>query len=133
MAIYGLTLLSFCFFAGTYIGDLLGKVLGVNSNVGGVGIAMLLLILISDKLMTENKLSKAAQQGVLFWSAMYIPVVVAMTAIQNVVSAVSGGPMAILAGVLAVAASFVFVKVLDKIGEPGTPLPPVDEKTKEAL
>src|SRR5690554_257219 len=98
MAVYGLTLLSFCMFVGVWLGDLLGKIVGVNSNVGGVGFAMLFLILISDKLLNENKLSAEAQKGIGFWSSMYIPIVVAMSAGQNVVAAVSGGLAAILAG-----------------------------------
>lgn len=122
MAIYGVALLSSCMFVGVLIGDILGKLVGINSNIGGVGFAMLFLILISDKLLTENKLSKKAQDGIGFWSAMYIPIVVAMTASQNVVSAVSGGAMAILAGVVSVIVAFAFVPLLSKMGKPAEPL-----------
>ena len=45
---------------------------------------------------------------------MYIPIVVAMAAKQNVVAAVSSGWVAILAGTLAVLASFALVPVLAK-------------------
>ena len=38
------------------------------------------------------------REGVVFWSAMYIPIVVAMAAQQNVVAAVAGGRLALLAG-----------------------------------
>jgi len=117
MAIYGVALLSFCMFIGVLIGDILGKLVGINSNIGGVGFAMLFLILISDKLLTENKLSAKAQDGINFWSAMYIPIVVAMTASQNVVSAVSGGAMAILAGFISVIVAFLFVPILSKMGK----------------
>ncbi|MFZ7103882.1 MAG: malonate transporter subunit MadL [Peptococcaceae bacterium] len=127
MAIYGLTLLSFCMFVGILLGDILGKIVGVQANVGGVGIAMLLLIVISDSLLEKGKLSPKAQDGINFWSAMYIPVVVAMSARQDVVAAVKGGPMAILAGVVAVVVAFAFVPMISKIGEPGIPLPPKDE------
>jgi malonate transporter MadL subunit len=48
---------------------------------------------------------------------MYIPIVVAMAAKQNVVAAVSGGGMAIIAGVLAVAVSFSMVPVLAKLSD----------------
>ena len=48
---------------------------------------------------------------------MYIPVVVAMAAQQNVVAALKGGPAAILAGVLAVAVSFALIPVIDRIGK----------------
>ncbi len=130
MVIYGLALLSLCMFAGRYIGDLLGKIVGVSANVGGVGFAMLILILASDYLLKNDKLSVKAQSGITFWSMMYIPVVVAMTARQNVVAAVKGGPMAITAGVVAVAVAFLFVPILSKIGKPGVPLPSI-EKAKE--
>lgn len=128
MAIYGVTLLSFCMLVGVLVGDIIGVAVGVNSNVGGVGIAMLLLIVLSDYLLENNKLSKKAQDGIGFWSMMYIPVVVAMSASQNVVSAVKGGPMAILAGIVSVVVAFAFIPLLSKIGEPGTPLPALDKE-----
>ena len=56
------------------------------------------------------------EQGVLFWSAIYIPVVVAMAAKQNVIAAVKGGPAAILAGVGAVALGFLLVPLLSRVG-----------------
>lgn len=129
MVIYGIALLSVCMFIGTYVGDMLGKVLGVDANVGGVGFAMLLLIIGSDYLLKKNMLSEKAKSGIAFWSMMYIPVVVAMAARQDVVAAVKGGPMAILAGIVAVSASFLLIPLLSKIGEPGVPLPSI-EKSK---
>ena len=47
MMIYGVALLSGCSLVGLFVGELLGKLLGVQANVGGVGIAMLLLVLAS--------------------------------------------------------------------------------------
>jgi len=52
-----------------------------------------------------------------FWSAIYIPIVVAMAAQQNVYGALSGGPMAILAGTAAVAVAFALVPVLSRVGQ----------------
>lgn len=132
MAVYGLALLSVCMFLGTLLGDILGKVVGVAANVGGVGFAMLFLILLSDYLLENDMLSNKAQSGIQFWSMMYIPVVVAMSARQNVVAAVKGGPMAILAGVVAVAVAFAFVPMISKIGAPGEPLPEIDKEGKGA-
>jgi malonate transporter MadL subunit len=43
---------------------------------------------------------------------MYIPIVVAMAAKQNVIGALSGGWMALLAGVGAVVVSFLLIPVL---------------------
>ena len=48
MIIYGVAALAACHLAGVILGDLLGVLLGVQSNVGGVGFAMLLLILLTD-------------------------------------------------------------------------------------
>ena len=48
MIIYGVAALAACHLAGVVLGDLLGMLLGVKSNVGGVGFAMLLLILATD-------------------------------------------------------------------------------------
>jgi malonate transporter MadL subunit len=46
---------------------------------------------------------------------MYIPIIVAMAAQQNVAAAVSGGAMAMLAGVAAVVAGFALVPVLARM------------------
>ena len=80
MVIYGTALLAFCMLVGLMVGQLLGDLLGVGKNVGGVGIAMLLLIVMSDWLRRRDRLPVPTQQGVLFWSAIYIPIVVAMAA-----------------------------------------------------
>jgi len=47
MIIYGVALLSTCLVIGMLIGQALGAALGIDANVGGVGIAMLLLVLAS--------------------------------------------------------------------------------------
>ena len=117
MAIYGVALLAGCMIAGIFIGELLGKLIGVQANVGGVGIAMLLLILLSDYMRRHGRLNPVSRQGVIFWSSIYIPVVVAMAAKQNVIAAVRGGPAALLAGTLAVIASFALVPVISRIGD----------------
>ena len=93
MIIYGVALLSLCTLAGLFIGEILGVLLGVPANVGGVGIAMLLLIFVGSYLGKRGLLSAKTEQGVEFWSAVYIPIVVAMAAQQNVLGALSGGPL----------------------------------------
>jgi malonate transporter MadL subunit len=124
MIVYGVALLSACLIAGMLIGEALGVALGVDANVGGVGIAMLFLVLASNsdrfKALTEG----SAGDGIKFWSAMYIPIVVAMAARQNVAAAVDGGVLALLAGVAAVVVSFALVPVLSKIGQDE----PIDER-----
>lgn len=37
MVIYGVGLLAFCFLVGQFIGESLGRILGIEANVGGVG------------------------------------------------------------------------------------------------
>ena len=115
MVIYGVALLSFCMLVGVFVGDVLGDLIGVQANVGGVGIAMLLLIILSNLSHHQFQLSAPTEKGVNFWSAMYIPIVVAMAAKQNVIAAISSGWMAIIAGVAAVAVSFAMLPLLAKI------------------
>ena len=124
MVIYGVAILAVCMIAGLFLGDLLGRLIGLEANVGGVGIAMLLLVLVSDYLKTHGKLRPVSQQGIVFWSSIYIPVVVAMAASQNVLAAVKGGPAALLAGALAVVVGFALVPLISRLGRPADPDPP---------
>jgi malonate transporter MadL subunit len=116
MQIYGLGLLAFCMIVGSTIGVLLGKLAGVQGDVGGVGIAMFLFIFILQYMEKKKKpLSEEASKGISFLNAIYIPVVVAMSANQNVVSALSGGAVAILAGVISVVGGLLFIPLLTKL------------------
>jgi len=116
MIVYGVALLSFCMLLGTYAGNLLGGLLGVEANVGGVGIAMLLLILLSNLSSKKFRLNAVSESGIYFWSAMYIPIVVAMAAKQNVLAALSSGWLAVIAGALAVAVSFAAIPLISRLG-----------------
>jgi malonate transporter MadL subunit len=115
MVVYGVALLSFCMLVGIFVGELIGELIGAEANVGGVGIAMLLLIVLSSLTRHELKLSTPTESGINFWNAMYIPIVVAMAARQDVVAALAGGWMAIIAGVAAVAVSFAMIPLLDRV------------------
>jgi malonate transporter MadL subunit len=117
MVIYGVALLSFCMLVGVFAGDVLGHIIGVQANVGGVGIAMLLLLFLSNLSHRKLKLGAITETGIGFWSAMYIPIVVAMAAKQNVIAAVSSGWMAIVAGVAAVFASFAIIPLLARFSK----------------
>ncbi|MCC8930049.1 malonate transporter subunit MadL [Rhodococcus sp. BGS-1C] len=128
MVLYGVAALALCMLSGTIVGELLGVTLGVDANVGGVGFAMIMLIFATDWLRRKGKFPKASEQGILFWSAMYIPIVVAMASIQNVAAAITGGPMALLAGLGALAAGAALVPLLARIGERAEPLPPMTEE-----
>jgi malonate transporter MadL subunit len=117
MIIYGVGLLSACMVIGMLAGEYLGVLIGVEANVGGVGIAMLLLVLACNAEIFRPTLEGLTGEGIKFWSAMYIPIVVAMAARQNVVAAVDGGLLALVAGVAAVVVSFALVPVLSRIGK----------------
>jgi malonate transporter MadL subunit len=118
--IYGTALLAFCHLAGLLLGELLGMAIGVKTNVGGVGIAMLLLISARLFLHRRGWLPKETEAGVAFWGAMYIPVVVAMAANQNVVAALKGGPVALLAALLAAVVCACCIAVLVRVGRDDT-------------
>lgn len=121
MIVYGVALLSACLILGMLIGEVLGVALGVEANVGGVGIAMLFLVLASNSSKLKPLVDGASGTGIQFWSAMYIPIVVAMAARQNVVAAFEGGMLAVVAGVAAVVVSFALVPVISKIGNSKAP------------
>ena len=121
MTIYGVALLAVCTVIGAYAGDLLGVALGVKANVGGVGIAMIMLIAARWWMSRKGVMSHGMKFGVEFWAMLYIPIVVAMAAQQNVVVAVKGGPMVAVAAVATVALCFVCVALLGKLFPPEKP------------
>ena len=118
MTIYGVALLALCSLVGLVLGEALGALLGVKANVGGVGFAMVLLIFITGWLGRRGRFKPLSSGGIVFWSGMYIPIVVAMAAQQNVVGAIKGGPLAFLAGTLGVVLSFAMVPLIARIGRP---------------
>ena len=117
MAIYGTAILSGCLIVGLVIGRFIGALVGLDKNIGGVGIAMLLLILVCDRLQASGRMKPPTEQGIKFWSAIYIPIVVAMAARSDVFAAVKGGTVAIVAGVLSVVACFALVPLIGRIGK----------------
>lgn len=114
----GVALLAACTLLGILFGDLLGMLLGVKANVGGVGIAMLLLIAARMILGLRGSLDRGITLGVEFWGALYIPIVVAMAATQNVVAAVESGPLVVIAGVGAVTICFAAVALISRLSGP---------------
>jgi malonate transporter MadL subunit len=117
MKIYGVAILAGCYLAGQLLGSLLGDWLSIGGNVGGVGFAMVFLIIANEKLRKKGLLDTKSEEGILFWSALYVPIVVAMSATLNVKAAISGGWVAIIAGILVTASCFMLVPVLSKIGK----------------
>ena len=118
MVIYGVALLSACVFFGVWLGSALGALLGLNSDVGGVGFAMLFLVLASGYCEKKGILTGDPEFGIKFWSAMYIPIVVAMSMNQNVFAAIRGGPCAILAGAAACCVMFPLIKPVSRLASP---------------
>ncbi|MET3105633.1 malonate transporter MadL subunit [Oxalobacteraceae bacterium GrIS 2.11] len=135
MIIYGTALLALCHLLGIFLGDLLGTLVGVKTNVGGVGIAMMLLIFARMYMEPRGLLPKLSEAGVTFWAAMYIPVVVAMAAQQNVVAALRGGHVAILAAVGAVVVCACIIAAINRM-EPKSDVDPfasIDETLTKTL
>lgn len=112
MVIYGITILGICTLFGLLAGKLLGSLFGIDANVGGIGIAMFLLMYLSSSLNTQFTIADISEKGISFWSLIYIPIVVAMAAKQNVIGALDGGLMAIVGGIIVVTISFIFVPII---------------------
>ncbi len=112
MVIYGIALLGICTLIGLIIGKFLGSIFGIDANVGGIGIAMFLLMYCSSSLNTKLQIGDISEKGITFWSMIYIPIVVAMAARQNVIGALDGGLMAIVAGIVVVVVSFLFIPII---------------------
>ena len=118
MIIYGTALLALCHLLGIFLGDLLGQLMGVKTNVGGVGIAMLLLICARLYMQRREWMPQMTERGVEYWGAMYIPVVVAMAAQQDVVAALRGGPVAVLAALGSVVVCAGVISLINRFESP---------------
>jgi malonate transporter MadL subunit len=117
MVVYGVGLLAICYIIGQIFGDFLGKTIGVSANVGGVGFAMLLLMLSHDWFKKKGYLDDISDKGIAFWSQMYIPIIVAMAATQNVKAALSSGLVAVMAGVIPVAICLILIPFISKFSK----------------
>lgn len=130
MMISGVALLAICTLLGVFLGDVLGRVLGVQANVGGVGIAMMILIAARFWLKKRSLLSRGVILGVEFWGALYIPIVVAMAASQNVVAAVEGGPLVVVAAVSAIIVCFGSVALIGKMSNTTETMDEIEAREK---
>jgi malonate transporter MadL subunit len=129
MVFYGTALLAACLVAGLWLGTVAGRAFGIDSDIGGVGLGMLLLIGSTSWLSHRGLWPVVADRGVRYWGEIYIPVIVAMAATQNVRGSLSGGWVAILAGAGGVLASAVVCRLLIRLaaGAGASPaLPPGD-------
>ena len=112
MKIYGVAILAACYFAGLIVGEVLGSLFGVKGNLGGVGFAMLFFILLTDWMNKKNLMTEDYAAGISFWTSLYIPIVIAMAAIQNVNAAITSGSVAIVSGIVATMFCFVLIRFL---------------------
>ncbi len=117
MIIYGVALLAFCYLVGQLLGEYLGLLIGVEANVGGVGFAMLLLVLLNDWLHKKGHLDLSTEAGMYFWNQMYIPIIVAMAATQNVKLAVTSGLIVVLAGSVPVILCIAVLPLLSRLSQ----------------
>ena len=128
MKIYGVALLAACFLAGKLLGNVLGNLINIESDIGGVGFAMLLLMVSSMYLRKKGWMVEETKKGILFWSSIYIPIVVAMAATLNVNAAMSGGVVTLFAGIVVTLVCMLLVPFLSKIGRRSETV--LSEKTK---
>ncbi|MES1255418.1 MAG: malonate transporter subunit MadL [Acidobacteriota bacterium] len=117
MVILGTALLAVCYLGGIMIGDALGALIGVKANVGGVGFSMLLLIASLHYLHARGLTAVETERGITFWAAMYIPVVVAMSATQNVLVAFKSGMVAVLGAAGSVIVCAVVISAINRVIE----------------
>ena len=115
MMIHGVALLAACFLVGRVLGEYLGIWIGIDANVGGVGFSMVLLIGAVQWMHNHGRLNPQFESGVIFWGNLYIPVIVAMSAVQNVKGALSSGLIAVLAGIIPTALCFLLVPWLSRL------------------
>lgn len=112
--IYGLGLLALAYLLGQGLGELLGLMIGVEANVGGVGFAMLILVSLHHYAQKKGWAQDPFDEGIRFWSQLYIPVIVAMSATQDAVLALSHGLLPLLAGAGIIALAFLIIPLLTK-------------------
>ncbi len=108
-------MLAFCYLAGQLIGDALGWAFNFKGNIGGVGFGMLLLIVLGDYIKKREWVDTESESGILFWSGIYIPVVVAMSSTQNVKAALNGGWTAVIVGVVGTIFCFMLIPIFSKL------------------
>lgn len=112
--IYSLVTLALCMLLGKYIGTCFGALVGINADVGGVGFAILLLLFVNNCKWFPFAKKQDFTQGMNFWKKMYMPVVVAMAASQNVYRMLNSGMVAIVGGAAAVVFPFLLLYILHK-------------------
>jgi malonate transporter MadL subunit len=127
MVIFGTALLAACYLTGIWAGEAIAALIGVKANVGGVGIAMIFLIAAQHFLKKKGLFPPETERGVTFWAMMYIPVVVAMAATQNVLVAIRGGPIALISAAGSFLLCFAVVGAINRLIQRAHPTKTEDE------
>jgi len=113
--IFGFAIVSACYLLGKWIGMNLGAAVGVG-DIGGVAFGMLFLVLLTNLKFWSEKIDERIKNGVAIASALYLPVIVAMVYKTNVIGAFQAGPVALVAGFLALTTGLLLVNQVAKIG-----------------
>jgi malonate transporter MadL subunit len=79
---------------------------------------MILLIAARLWIARRGLLDEGVVFGVGFWGSLYIPIVVAMAANQNVLAAIRSGPMVAIAAIGAVLLCFAVVALMGRLAGP---------------
>jgi malonate transporter MadL subunit len=119
MLVYGVAVLAGCYLVGQWLGEWLGSVLHIDANVGGVGFAMVLLIAVNQLMRKSGWMTTEMELGINFWNKMYIPIIVAMSSIQNVNAAFTSGLVAIIAGILPTFCCFLLIPAISRAARMG--------------
>jgi len=113
--IFGFAILSLFYIAGKTLGIFLGSLAGVT-DIGGVAFAMLFLVLTTNS-RGWKRVSEDTKHGIEIASALYLPVIVAMVFQSDVYGAFASGPLALIAGLLALFTSLLLVNLISRAGE----------------
>ena len=108
MVLYGSALIGACLLAGNLLGILLGQLTGLGTNIGGFASLFLLIV---NAVRPLDKMKEKTVAGIRFWQGMFLPIVVSMSASQDIIHALDGGLVAVFAGVLPVMLGFLLVPV----------------------
>jgi malonate transporter MadL subunit len=93
-----------------------------------VGIAMMLLIAARIWLNKRGLWTAGVNQGVMLWASLYIPIVVAMAAQQDVAAAVTGGPMVLIGGIGVVCLCFAMVALIGRVAGRGETMDEIEAR-----
>ena len=113
MVIYGIAL-RYLHFDRINCREVAWRTFGIDANVGGIGIAMFLLMILSNYQNFKLSIGDISESGITLESNLYTNSG-CYAAKQNVVGALDGGFMALVAGIVVVSISFLFIPLLSNL------------------